>query len=624
MNWQLPIGATPDATGVNFRVWASDVQKVDVVIMGVERRELASYPLTRNEEGYFSGHVDDLTAGAKYMYRLDGEKLRGDPASRYQPEGVHGPSQVVDPAFRWQNSANWKGLPLNETIIYEVHIGTATPQGTFEAFIEKLPYLQELGVNTIEIMPVGDFPGDRNWGYDGVCLFAPARAYGGPEGLKRLVDAAHGYGLAVVQDVVYNHLGPDGNYLRDFSRHYFTHDKKTPWGDALDYANRAVRDFFINNALYWTHEYQVDGLRLDATHAILDDTKPHILAEIPNRVHASLAAGRYFNFFAEDERNNDWLLQPAAEGGAGLDAVWADDFHHEVRSALAGDNEGYYADFTGSAGDLAETLAKGWFYPGQPSRFSGKPRGSDASRFDPPHFVYCIQNHDQIGNRAIGDRLNDTIGLDAYRAASALLLLSPYTPLLFQGQEYAASTPFLFFTDFNEDLGKLVTKGRREEFSYLSGFSGDTVPDPQAGSTFEKSKLDWAEPEKPGHRETLALYRDLLKLRSTLPPLREPRRANFRAVQIEEDALAFRFYSPDGQADLLVVVNLRGGLDFRLGEQEINQLPAGWGWQALLTTDDPAYGGDQLLGDVQAMVEAGHIQASSPVTYAFQSQKSSL
>ncbi len=619
-NWQLPLGAAPDATGVAFRLWASDVQKVDVVIMGENRQELASYPLTRDREGYFSGHVGGLQAGAKYMYRLDGDKLRGDPASRFQPEGVHGPSQVVDPAFDWQNSAGWKGIPLNEISLYEVHIGTATPQGTFEAFIEKLPYLKELGITAIEIMPVGDFPGDRNWGYDGVCLYAPARAYGGPTGLKRLIDAAHGQGLAVVQDVVYNHLGPDGNYLRDFSKHYFTADKKTPWGDALDYANPAVRDFFINNALYWTQEYQVDGLRLDATHAILDDTKPHILAEIAARVRESLPEGRYFSLYAEDERNTDWLLKAPSEGGAGLDAVWADDFHHEVRSALAGDNEGYYKDFTGKAEDLAETLAKGWFYTGQTSKFSGKKRGKDASRFDPPHFVYCIQNHDQVGNRPIGDRLSDDIGLDAYRAASGLLLLSPYTPLLFQGQEYAASTPFLFFTDFNEELGKLVTKGRREEFAHFAGFSGDTVPDPQACSTFGKSKLDWTEPEKPGHRETLALYRDLLKLRNILPVLRAPHRANFKAVKIEEDSLAFRLYGAESEGDLLVVVNLKGPLDFKLGQQEINRLPAGRQWEAIITTDDAAYGGNQLLGDVQQMIEAGHITAESPVTYAFQSR----
>ncbi len=619
MDWQLPIGAAPDETGVRFRLWAGDLEQVEVVVMGENQQELASHALTRDNEGYFSGHVAGLKAGAKYMYRLDKDKLRFDPASRYQPEGVHGPSQVVEPGFDWQNTGKWSGVPLNEMVIYEVHIGTATQAGTFEAFIDRLPYLKELGVNAIEIMPVADFPGDRNWGYDGVCLYAPARAYGGPEGLKKLVDAAHGYGLAVVQDVVYNHLGPDGNYLRDFSQHYFTHNKKTPWGDALDYSRKPVRDFFIANALYWTHEYQMDGLRLDATHAILDDSQPHILQELVARVRSSLPASRHFAIFAEDERNDSWVLKSQAEGGAGIDAVWADDFHHEVRSALAGDNEGYFANFTGNADDLAETLAKGWFYTGQKSKVSGHQRGTDASAFDPPHFVYCIQNHDQIGNRPLGDRLTESIGLDAYRAASGLLLLSPYTPLLFQGQEWATATPFLFFTDHNEDLGKLITKGRREEFSHFAGFSGDTVPDPQARHTFKQSKLDWTELEKPGHRETLALYRDLLALRNNLAVLRDPHRANFKAVKIGEDSIAFRYYALEGQPDLLVVVNLKGSLDFKLNEQEISRLPVGRHWQALLTTDDPAYGGLQTLFDLQKLVETGRVQGDSPVAYALRS-----
>lgn len=620
MDWQLPIGAAPDETGVQFRLWAGDIEQVEVVVMGENQQQLASHALTRGNEGYFDGHVAGLKAGAKYMYRLDKDKLRFDPASRYQPEGVHGPSQVVEPGFDWQNTGKWSGVPLNEMVIYEVHIGTATKVGTFEAFIDRLPYLKELGVNAIEIMPVADFPGDRNWGYDGVCLYAPARAYGGPEGLKKLVDAAHGYGLAVVQDVVYNHLGPDGNYLRDFSQHYFTHDKKTPWGDALDYSRKPVRDFFIANALYWTHEYQMDGLRLDATHAILDDSQPHILQELVARVRSSLPESRHFAIFAEDERNDSWVLESQAEGGAGIDAVWADDFHHEVRSALAGDNEGYFADFTGNADDLAETLAKGWFYTGQESEFSGHQRGTDASAFDPPHFVYCIQNHDQIGNRPLGDRLTESIGLDAYRAASGLLLLSPYTPLLFQGQEWAAATPFLFFTDHNEDLGKLITKGRREEFSHFAGFSGDTVPDPQARRTFEQSKLDWTELEKPGHREILALYRDLLALRNNLGVLHDPHRANFKAVKIEEDSVAFRYYASEGQPDLLVVVNLKGSLDFKPGEQEISRLPPGRHWQALLTTDDPAYGGSQTLSELQKLIETGRVQGDSPVAYALQSR----
>lgn len=620
MMWKMPIGAEPDETGVRFRVWGGDVKQVEVVITGENSQELASYSLECDAEGYFSGHLAGLKAGANYMYRLGNDKLRPDPASRYQPESVHGPSQVVEPGFEWRNSSGWNGIPLNEMTIYEVHIGTATPEGTFEAFIDRLPYLKQLGVTAIEIMPVADFPGDRNWGYDGVSLFAPARAYGGPVGLKKLVDAAHGHGLAVIQDVVYNHLGPDGNYLRDFAMEYFTHDKKTPWGDALNYASKPVREFFIANALYWTQEYRMDGLRLDAVHAILDDSKPHILQEMVTRVRASLPEGRHFAFFAEDERNEIWLLKPQSEGGAGIDAVWADDFHHQVRSALAGDNEGYYANYTGNAADLAETLAKGWFYTGQVSQLTGHKRGTDASKFDPPHFVYCIQNHDQIGNRPLGDRLTESIGLDAYRAASGLLLLSPYTPLLFQGQEWAASTPFLFFTDHNEDLGKLITKGRREEFSHFAGFSGDSVPDPQAISTFEESKLDWAEAEQPGHREVQALYRDLLALRLNIPLIREPHRDNFKAVKIEEDSIAFRYYASEGQADLLVVVNLQGPLNFDLASQEIGRLGTGQTWEAILTTSDPAYGGSQSLIELQNLVRSGRVSLDFPVAFALQSK----
>lgn len=620
MNWQLPIGAELNETGVRFRVWAGDVEQVEVVITGQNRQELASYPLIRDNSGYFSGQVAGLKAGATYMYRLDGDKLRPDPASRYQPEGVHSPSQVVAPGYNWQNSSRWAGLPLNRLVLYEVHIGTATAEGSFEALIDRLPYLKELGVTAIELMPVADFPGDRNWGYDGVCLFAPARAYGGPDSLKKLVDAAHGHGLAVIQDVVYNHLGPDGNYLRDFSRQYFTGAKMTPWGDAVNFGCKAVREFFIANALYWTHEYQVDGLRLDATHAILDDSQPHILQELVERVRASLPPTRQFAIFAEDERNESWLLMPPSEGGAGMDAVWADDFHHEVRAALAGDSEGYFADFTGNADELAETLAKGWFYTGQLSRFSGRVRGSDASNFDPPHFVYCIQNHDQIGNRAVGDRLNATIGLDAYRAASALLLLSPYTPLLFQGQEWAASTPFLFFTDHNQELGKLITQGRRQEFAHFTGFSGDTVPDPQARATFEQSKLNWAELDQPGHQEILALYRALLVLRQSLAVLHDPHRANFKALKIDQDSVAFRYYGSEDQPDLLVVVNLKGPLDFNLAEAVIGQLPAKRQWEARLTTDDPAYGGPQPLAELQKLVQTGRIRVDSPVAFALQSR----
>ncbi len=613
----MPIGAQLHEDGVHFGVWASDASQVDVVVLGDEGRELAHYPLERDQQGYFSAYVPGLTAGAKYMYRLDGDKLRPDPASRYQPEGVHGPSQVVDTSFAWTDG-DWHGIPLEEMVLYEAHIGTATPKGTFEALIGKLPFLKSLGVTAIEIMPVGDFPGERNWGYDGVCLFAPARAYGGQEGLKKLVDAAHAHGLSAVLDVVYNHLGPDGNYLRDFSLDYFTDAHKTPWGDALNFANRHVREFFISNALYWAHEYHMDGLRLDATHSILDDSDEHILRELPSRVRSSLAPDRHFVIFAEDERNEAWLITPAEQGGAGIDAVWADDFHHEVRSALAGDNEGYYVDFTGSAADIADTISKGWFYVGQLSQFAGRSRGTDASAFDPPHFVYCIQNHDQVGNRAIGDRLTESIGLDAYRAASALLLLSPYTPLLFQGQEWAASTPFLFFTDHNPELGRLVTEGRRAEFAHFKGFQGEEVPDPQAVGTFQASKLKWEEAEQGEHGQTLALYKELLGLRRNLPAFRERRRANFKAACVDRDAFAMRYLSPTGSDDLLVVVNLKGDLKLDIAANEATKAPQGCRWKVILSSDEPRFGGPQEIAELQQQVAQGRLDASSPLTIALQ------
>ncbi len=641
----LWLGARPEKQGVGFRVWALAVEQLEVVIVEAlsqaeirpgeldkKVKEVASYRLNKDEDGYFSGWVEELQAGALYLYRLDGDKLRPDPASRYQPLGVHGPSQVIaaGDSFGWHDQA-WSGLPLEETIIYEVHIGTATPEGTFEAFIPRLDYLKSLGVTAIELMPVNDFPGKHNWGYDGVCLFAAARAYGGPEGLRELIDAAHSRGLAIIQDVVYNHLGPDGNYLRDFSPSYFTDEKKTPWGDALNFELTPVRQFFVANALYWTHEFHLDGLRFDATHTILDQDNlpdhPHFLKELVATVRASLPGGRNFVMFAEDERNEVNLVQSVEEGGVGLDGIWADDFHHQLRSALAGDNEGYYADFTGSPIDLAQTLAQGWFYIGQLSQFSGQPRGTHTHQIDPAHFVYCIQNHDQIGNRPIGDRLHDNIETEAYRAASALLLLSPATPLLFQGQEWAASTPFLFFTDHNPDLGKLVTEGRRAEFAHFSGFGGPDIPDPQADSTFDRSKLNWAELEEPGHAQILTLYRDLLQLRRDVKHFtsRQGSRGFFHSATVDRDAIALRYGNAESEAtlgnpvaldqELLVITNLQGNLKLALTESNLTRPPQGYIWQLLLSTDDPRYGGNQPEHDnLQTAIGQGQIEASGPIT----------
>lgn len=617
-NSTLAIGAHLLADGVRFRVWAPDSQMVDVVLFGEDGTEIASHPLERGKKGYYSGMVEGVQEGENYMYRLDGERLRPDPASRYQPDGVHGPSQVVALSYASTDS-RWRGLPLEEMVIYEAHVGTATPEGTFEGLEGKLSYLKSLGITTLEIMPVGDFPGGRNWGYDGVDIYAPARAYGGPYSLKKLVDAAHSHGIAVMLDVVYNHLGPDGNYLRDYSRDYFTHTHKTPWGDALNYANPEVRDFFISNALYWLHEYGIDGLRLDATHAILDDSEAHFLAELAHRVRESTPEGRRVVIISEDHRNEVWLLKPPEMGGAGHDGVWADDFHHIVRSMLAGDNEGYYMDYAGTASELAETLRKGWLYTGQYSRFMKHLRGTDASGVDLAHFVYFIQNHDQIGNRPRGNRLTEDVSLDAYRAASALLLLSPYTPLIFQGQEWAASTPFLYFTSHNEELGRLVTEGRRKEFEHFKGFHGRAVPDPQALNTFEASRLNWNELEQPEHAQTLALYKELLRLRRALPALRTVRtRDTFQAEQVGPNAVAMRYLSPVGDADLLVVVNLKGAFDLDLSVNPLARPPDGMRWDPALSTEEPRFGGSQGPDALRDLLKEGRLFASGPIAIAFQ------
>ena len=587
------IGAQPDERGTRFRVWAANARRVEVVLYEGDRL-VAAHDLAPERDGYFAGYIAGVPPGARYMYRLDGGEPRPDPAARFQPTGVHGPSQVVDPsAFRWSDG-DWRGIMLEDLVLYELHVGTATPEGTFDALIARLDESRALGATAIELMPVADFPGARNWGYDGVCLFAPARAYGGPQGLRRLIDAAHARGLAVVLDVVYNHLGPDGNYLRQFSAAYFTSRHITPWGEGLNFDgpdSRPVRDFFVANACAWVHEYHLDGLRLDATHALRDDSPRHIVAEIAAAVRDSLPRDRAFLLIAEDERNSPRLVQPVSAGGYGLDALWADDFHHQLRVALAGDHEGYYADYGGSAADLATTLRIGWFYTGQRSIYLKRPRGAPAGDIPPPRFVHCIQNHDQIGNRALGERLNHQIALDAYRAAAALLLLGPYTPLLFMGQEWAASTPFLFFTDHHEELGRRVTAGRRAEFAHFAAFSGEQVPDPQALDTFLRSKLRWDERDQPPHAGVLRLYRDLLELRRRLPALRERSRESFMVAPLGDHALALRRTSVSPSDMLLLIVNLRGVLRLDLQARPETSAPDGFGWSPIFDSEGPAYGG---------------------------------
>ncbi|WP_437638769.1 malto-oligosyltrehalose trehalohydrolase [Sorangium sp. So ce854] len=576
------MGAWIEGDAVRFRVWAPDHDRVEIVTYGEDGQEITgALPATPTGGGYFEATAPGLGAGALYKVRIDGEGPFPDPYSRAQPLGVHGPSAVDDPSFAWTD-AGWKGVALEDLVLYEVHVGTATPEGTFDALIPRLAELRELGITALEIMPVASFPGERGWGYDGVDLFAPSAAYGGPAGLRRLVDAAHAAGLGVLLDCVYNHFGPDGNYLRAYAKRYFTERHRTPWGEAVNYDGEGaeqVRALAISNAEMWVRDFHIDGLRLDATHAILDDTEPHILREIAERARAA-GGGRRVVVIAEDSLNDTRLVTPVEQGGHGLDGVWADDFHHELRVCFAGDRDGYFEDHEGTAEDIAATIRKGWLYEGQVSKHSGKPRGTPAEPVPPPRFVHCIQNHDQIGNRALGDRLGETVTAAAYRTMSALLLITPYTPLLFMGQEWNARTPFQYFTDHNAELGRLVTEGRRREFQYFTSFSGAEVPDPQDPRTFQRSKLDWNERQRPEHAGVLAWYRELLGLRAAHPALRRRGRGDFSVEAIASGAL--RVERRGGETSVIALVALRGALDVDLGRPDA---------RALAFSEEPRFGG---------------------------------
>ena len=590
MSWKPSLGAWPEDGGVRFRVWAPEVQGVAVLL---ERFGGIPHRLERSADGYFSGLVPGARAGDRYRYRVEGRGDFPDPASRFQPDGVHGPSEVIDSqSFAWSD-AGWRNVPLADLVVYELHVGTFSPEGTFAGVLARLPELAELGVTAIELMPLADFPGRWNWGYDGVSLFAPARCYGRPDDLRRLVDAAHRLGLAVLLDVVYNHFGPDGNYTGVYSPHYVSRRHRTPWGDALNIDgphSAAVRDFFVENALHWLNEYHFDGLRLDATHAIYDDSPRHFLAELSARVRAG--CDRPVHLIAEDHRNLAYMVRPESNGGWGLDGVWADDFHHQIRRLLTGDCEGYFRDFTGTTTDLAVTVRDGWFYRGQFSEHFQEPRGTDPAGLPPRAFVVCLQNHDQVGNRAFGQRLNEQIDPAAYRAASALLLCSPGTPLLFMGQEWAATTPFLFFTDHHRNLGRRVTEGRRHEFRHFSAFhdpqSRERIPDPQAPSTFEACRLDWSECEREPHAGMLRLYRELLRLRRTEPALSEAQGGTFTASAVGDGAVALLRRSAEG-SPVLIVCQLKGSGEVDLADLPLPGEGARQRWEVVLTTEDAPF-----------------------------------
>lgn len=516
----LPFGSTFIRNDVaRFRVWAPFARKVAVKILHPAFQ--SPIPMKPAERGCYEIDVAGISAGMSYFYRIDDEKDRPDPYSRFQPDGVHGPSQIIDPrSFKWSKS-RWRGLPLEEFIIYELHIGTFTLEGTFEAVLPHLDYLKNsLGVTAIEIMPVAQFPGERNWGYDGVSLFAPQNSYGGPAGLKRLVDQCHAAGLAVILDVVYNHFGPEGNYLRDFGP-YFTERYKTPWGEAINYddaGSEFVRRYVTDNALYWIAEYEVDALRLDAVHAIYDFSARHILRQMKEAVEAlSAKLGRPAYLIAESDLNDPKVIRSADQGGYGLDAQWSDDFHHALHTLLTGERSGYYQDF-GGLNQLAKALTDGFVIAGEYSPCRDRIHGASSNGHDPWQFVVFSQNHDQIGNRVLGERLSTLLPPEARKLAAGVFLLSPNLPLLFMGEEYGETAPFQFFTSFQDPaLGAAVRKGRQEEAKGF-GYEGE-VPDPESPETFLRSRIDLSLHQKDPHRPLFTFYRKLIALRKEDPAL---------------------------------------------------------------------------------------------------------
>ena len=547
--------------------------------------------MERGSDGYHRT-LDPLgEPGDTYKYRLDGGETFPDPASHAQSADVHGPSVVVDPrAFAWSDG-DWKRPPFRDLVIYEAHVGTFTPEGTFRAMIEKLPHLRALGINALELMPIADFPGARNWGYDGVSIYAPARAYGSPDDLRALVDAAHAQGIAVILDVVYNHFGPDGNYLGAFSRSYFNEEHHTPWGAGFNFDGenaQAVRDFFLQNPVYWMEHFHIDGFRFDATHAIVDTSERAIFSDLVQVIHER---GGYA--IAEDSRNEAVMIEAQEKEGHGFDAVWSDDFHHVVRVSQTAEKGAYFQYFEGSLDELIETLQHGWLHHGQKEMPKECPTGTPCQHLPPARFLFCISNHDQAGNRAFGERINTSVSAEAYRAMSMLLCLVPYTPMLFMGQEWAARTPFLYFTDHREELGALITEGRRREFAGFAEFKNETalekIPDPQDEETFLRSKLAWDEPQAAPHSQVLALYTASLQLRRQIAIFRPHGREGWRVGALHCGVGAIRF--EDAQSKYLLIFDLSGGHRGVLRTESLATLQLSERWEVVLSSNESRFGG---------------------------------
>lgn len=584
------LGAERFDDGVEFRVVAPRRRRVTVVLESEGGRAV---PLSGNAEAGYSCFVPGLKAGARYRYRLDDDpRLYPDPASRFQPEGPHGPSEVIDPRYAFRH-AGFPGVVMKGQVIYELHVGTFTPEGTFQSAIRELPALAELGITLIELMPVVEFPGRFGWGYDGVNLFAPYHVYGRPDDLRALIDEAHGLGLGVILDVVYNHFGPDGNYMRQFSDRFFS-QKATEWGDALNFDGEGsahVRAFYRENAAYWIDEFRFDGLRLDATQDIYDRGTPHVINEIIS--HAREAAReRSIVVISENEPQDPNCARPAERGGRGGDAVWNDDFHHSALAAATGHSEAYYSDTAGSPQELISALKWGYLYQGQYYAWQKKPRGRPALDLSAENFVLYLQNHDQIANSGRGLRLHALTSPGRARVLKALMLLAPGTPMLFQGEEFEASAPFHYFADHSPELAKLVQRGRAEfvkQFPSLRGRGMQAIlPDPSSPETYARCKLDHR--ERALHHEATKLTRDLIALRKKDPVFRAQRADRLHGAVLGPEAFALRFFGEAGD-DRLVLVNLGRDLPLYRAPEPLLAPPPDAAWEVLLSTEDPQYGG---------------------------------
>ncbi|BAU63997.1 malto-oligosyltrehalose trehalohydrolase [Stanieria sp. NIES-3757] len=579
----MKVGSRYLGNGVcEFTLWAPLVEKIAVHLVSPEEKLL---PMTKQERGYWHLIAENIYPGTQYYYLLEEASDKPDPASNFQPQGVHEVSEVIDHNnIDWQDSY-WKGIPLEEMIIYELHVGTFTPEGTFKAIIPRLSDLKELGVNAIEIMPVSQFPGERNWGYDGVYPYAVQNSYGRPEDLKQLIEVAHQQGIAVILDVVYNHFGPEGNYIAHHGP-YFTETYRTPWGSAINFDDAysdGVRNYFIENALYWFENYHFDALRLDAIHAIYDLGAKHILQEIAEKVEElSQNIGRKFYLIAESDLNDVRVISPRELGGYGVDAQWSDDFHHCIRTLLTKDLIGYYQDF-GTCEQLAKVYQKTFVYDWQYSPFRKRYHGSDASDRPGSQFVVCIQNHDQVGNRMLGERLSDLVDFEALKLAAGALMLSPYIPLLFMGEEYGEESPFLYFVSHSDpDLVKAVREGRKKEFADFH-IEGEYI-DPQSLEAFNSSKLQWEKRKEGKHQVLWQLYQQLILLRRTIPALKKLDKQNLKATSHEqENILLLHRWQENSQ--IFSILNFN--------HQNVNlkiTFPSGK-WQKILDSAEPKWMG---------------------------------